>query len=258
MLVAVATGRSVLGVGVIVRVAVVVVPVVVRVRMTMIVPMPMMIVRAQVLLAALGLERARDRRYAAALAARQLGEGGIVLDVDRIGVELSRDMPLAEMPGQAHESRRVFRADLEEPLRRGFHLHQAAVLQLHRIAVVERRRLVQIELEFEPAMSPESDVAALTGLVVEPGRIGDPAGLDGGFADDGGGAQHEVSDVVSRQGYHEPVLGIEAQGSCGGLAPPFCKSSIEMPSGERMKAMLPSRGGRLMVTPASINLRQVA
>jgi hypothetical protein len=33
---------------------------------------------------------------------------------------------------------------------------------------------------------------------------------------------------------------------------------MEMLSGDRMKAMLPSRGGRLMVTPPSCSLLQVA
>src|SRR5215475_10330126 len=51
------------------------------------------------------------------------------------------------------------------------------------------------------------------------------------------------------QGYQWPVFGIEVQGSAGGLGSPFCNSSIECRSGERTKAMLPSRGGRLMVTP---------
>ena len=41
-------------------------------------------------------------------------------------------------------------------------------------------------------------------------------------------------------------------------SPPFCSSSIEMLSGERTKAMWPSRGGRLMVTPPSISRWQVA
>ena len=49
--------------------------------------------------------------------------------------------------------------------------------------------------------------------------------------------------------YQEPVFGIEAQGSLGGSASPRCKRSTEIPSGERTKAMRPSRGGRLIVTP---------
>ena len=55
-----------------------------------------------------------------------------------------------------------------------------------------------------------------------------------------------------------PVLGMEAQGSAGGFGVPRWRSSMEIPSGERMKAMLPSRGGRLMVTPASMSFWQVS
>ncbi len=49
--------------------------------------------------------------------------------------------------------------------------------------------------------------------------------------------------------HHCPTLGIDFHGSAGGNAPPFCNSSTEMLSGERTKAMWPSRGRRLMVTP---------
>lgn len=58
--------------------------------------------------------------------------------------------------------------------------------------------------------------------------------------------------------YQWPMLGIDDHGSCGGFGSPFCNSSIECKSGERTKAMLPSRGGRLMVTSAFISFSQVA
>jgi len=58
--------------------------------------------------------------------------------------------------------------------------------------------------------------------------------------------------------YQWPVFGIEVHGSAGGFGSPFCNSSIECRSGERTKAMLPSRGGRLMVTPIFISFAQVA
>ena len=58
--------------------------------------------------------------------------------------------------------------------------------------------------------------------------------------------------------YQWPVFGIDDQGSCGGFGSPFCSSSIECRSGDRTKAMFPSRGGRLMVTPAFMSLSQVA
>src|SRR5712692_7263263 len=53
--------------------------------------------------------------------------------------------------------------------------------------------------------------------------------------------------------HHFPVFGMESHGSFGGSGAPFCSSSIECLSGERTKAITPSRGGRLMVTPAFIN-----
>jgi len=56
--------------------------------------------------------------------------------------------------------------------------------------------------------------------------------------------------------YQLPVLGMDDQGSCAGSASPDCNSSIEIPSGERINAICPSRGGRLMVTPPSIRCWQ--
>ena len=58
--------------------------------------------------------------------------------------------------------------------------------------------------------------------------------------------------------YQCPVLGIDIHGSAAGNASPFCSSSIDTLSGDRTKAMRPSRGGRLIVTPASINFWQRA
>ena len=56
--------------------------------------------------------------------------------------------------------------------------------------------------------------------------------------------------------HQTPMFGAETHGSASGSASPFCSSSIEMLSGVRMKAMRPSRGGRLIVTPAFCSLAQ--
>jgi hypothetical protein len=58
--------------------------------------------------------------------------------------------------------------------------------------------------------------------------------------------------------YQTPVFGMLAQGSAGFNDGPCCSSSMEIPSGERTKAMRPSRGGRLMVTPCFLRRSQVA
>ena len=51
--------------------------------------------------------------------------------------------------------------------------------------------------------------------------------------------------------YQLPIFGAEAQGSATGRFSPFCRISNEIPSGDFTKAIRPSRGGRLMVMPAS-------
>jgi hypothetical protein len=48
--------------------------------------------------------------------------------------------------------------------------------------------------------------------------------------------------------YHSPVTDIDCQGSLTGKESPFCKSSIEILSGERTKAMWPSLGGTFKTT----------
>ena len=71
-------------------------------------------------------------------------------------------------------------------------------------------------------------------------------------------APSRVASDRGAQNHHSPVFFIEPQGSAGSFAPPFWRSSSEMLSGVRTKAMWPSRGGLLMVTPASISVWQVA
>jgi hypothetical protein len=48
------------------------------------------------------------------------------------------------------------------------------------------------------------------------------------------------------------------QGSAGAFAPPFCNSSTDTLSGDRTKAIRPSRGGLLITTPFACRWAQVA
>ena len=84
----------------------------------------------------------------------------------------------------------------------------------------------------------------------------DPAGAGHRRLDDRLFGSDQITEPPIGPAYHSPLLGIDAHGSAGACAAPFWSSSIEMPSGERTNAMRPSRGGRLMVTPASISRRQ--
>lgn len=66
------------------------------------------------------------------------------------------------------------------------------------------------------------------------------------------------SQIAIAAGHQCPVLGMELHGSFGASASPFCNNSMECRSGERMNAIWPSRGGRLMVMPSFIKRSQVA
>lgn len=131
-----------------------------------------------------------DRRHGAALPAHQLGDGGHVDDIERVGRHFGRDVVAAEMPGEAHQAQRVLGADLQQALRRGLDLHEPAIFQLQRIAVVEHRGPVEIDREFEAARSLHRQGAAAAIPMAEAERVDDALGTDGGLANDGSGAKH--------------------------------------------------------------------
>ena len=67
--------------------------------------------------AALRLEGAHHGLHGAALAAHHLGQDMVVLDIDRVGGDLGRRVPVADMPGDAHQPQRVLGLDLQQALR---------------------------------------------------------------------------------------------------------------------------------------------
>jgi hypothetical protein len=166
--------------------------VVVSVVVAVIMAMPMVVGPA------LRPEGPHDLGQGAALPAHHLGEHMVILDVNRVRRDLRRRVPVADMPGDAHQAQRVLGADFEQVLRGGVDSDQPTVLQLQRIALVQHGRLVEIQEEAKAPLAGQRDAAALAVLVVQRDGVGDPVRLDGGFADDGGGAQHARSfqDIV--------------------------------------------------------------
>ena len=142
--------------------------------------------------AALGLERARHLDHGAALTADHLGQNMVVLDINRIGRDLGRGVPVADVPGDAHQAQRVLGADFQQVLGGGLDLDEAAILELDGIAVAQCGRLVQVEQDVEPAIALERQPAAIAVLVVERQRLDDLVRLDRGLANNGGGTQHDV------------------------------------------------------------------
>ena len=59
----------------------------------------------------------------------------IVANPDRVAEDLRRQMPVAEVPRDTHELRRVPAMNIDDALRFGFHEYRAAVAQGQSIAV---------------------------------------------------------------------------------------------------------------------------
>ena len=155
----------------------------------------------------LRLERTLDHRHGAALPTHQFAERRIVRDVKGVGRHLGRDVMAAEMPGETHQPQRVLGADFQQAFRRRLDLDQRAVFELQRVAVVQRRRLIERDREFQPARRADTDAIDRAVAVTEGQRIDDALGLDGGLAKDGGGAEHRRRSHGLRPGRHAPEPG---------------------------------------------------
>ena len=154
---------------------------------TMIVIMPVIVIGA-----ALRLEGARHGLHRAAKAADHFGEHVILLEIEGIGGDFAGRMAVADMPGGLEEPHWIVGLDFDQRLRRGLDENKRAIFEFHRVAVIERGRLFEIEQEDEPLLAGERDPATVAPFMVEADHIDDFVGLDGGLADDRTGALHQI------------------------------------------------------------------
>lgn len=164
--------------------------VVIMIVMVMVMATAAIIAMGVVMHLRLRLERALDRRHRAALPAHQLGQRRIVRNIERLGRHFGRDVMAAEMPGEARQPQRILGANLQQAFRHGLDLHETAVLQLEGIAVVQHRRLVERDLDLEPARGRCGHATTIAVAMGETERVGNALGANGGLAKDGSGAKH--------------------------------------------------------------------
>ena len=94
---------------------------------------------------ALGIERRLDRGHARAEAREQYRDGRIAPQPQAVTQHLHRHVTVAEMPGELGEMHEVASADFEQRLGLDDNLHEAAALELERIAHPQRDGRRQIE-----------------------------------------------------------------------------------------------------------------
>src|SRR5579872_1033208 len=78
-----------------------------------------------------------------------------------------RQMPVAEMPGEAAEKLGFARPDLDELLRRRLHLDEAACLEGQPVALIKPMRTREIEQEFLAVIIDEPGAAAMPVIPAE-------------------------------------------------------------------------------------------
>jgi hypothetical protein len=148
--------------------------VVVGVPMIMIMPVVVGVGRAAFGLyigAALGIERRLERDYAGAQTLDHRLDHRIAADAERLWHYFSRQMAVAEVPGDAGQGHRVGGPDFRQRFRLGDHFNQAPVLEPQPVAAAKHCRFGEIEQEFEPADADHGDAPAITCLEVEHDRI---------------------------------------------------------------------------------------
>ena len=80
----------------------------------------------------------------------------VVADVDDARGDLGRQMPVAEVPGDARQQPRVAAGNLQQPLRRRLDGDDAPVLQPDAVAGAQHGRLGQVEQERETARAGQA------------------------------------------------------------------------------------------------------
>jgi len=97
-----------------------------------------------------GVERCFDLGDSCAQPLRHFLDDVIAPDAQAPCRDLRRQMPVAEMPGEANQMLGVTATDLHQRLWRGHNLDQSAVVEHERVAAPQRHRMFQIEQELKP------------------------------------------------------------------------------------------------------------
>lgn len=95
--------------------------------------------------AALGPEGPLDHRGRGAQSPNHLKEHVVVRDEDGVPGQFRRDMPVADVPGDLRQPKRVTGSHLDQALRRGFHLDEPAILEPQRVTVIELARPFEVQ-----------------------------------------------------------------------------------------------------------------
>ena len=138
------------------------------------------------------IEGGEERRHGCTEPLQHFLDDVIVTDTQSIAEELSRQMPVAKVPGDAHEIGWAHGSNFQEALGNRLDQDQTPVLKLKGIAVLHHGRLLEIKQEDGLADAPHHKTAAVTVVALESKRIGRRSG-PGTSGKNACGSYHGVS-----------------------------------------------------------------
>jgi hypothetical protein len=148
--------------------------------------------------AALRLERPRHDLNRATQSADHFSQHMILFEIERIGCDLAGRMAIADMPRRFQKAQRILSLHFHQSLRRGFDEDERAILQLHRVAIVQHCGLVEIKQKGQTFFACQGNPAAMSPLVVKAHRVNNPLGLHSRFTNNRGSTLHQI---ISLHGY---------------------------------------------------------
>ncbi len=121
---------------------------------------------------ALRIERRLDLDDARAESLHHLLDDVVPADAQALAHDLRRQMAVAEMPGDAHQMRRIGAPDLDQRLGRRHHFDQPSVFQHQRVAAAQRDGVFKIEEEFEAARARHRHPPPMAVVEIEHDGVG--------------------------------------------------------------------------------------
>jgi hypothetical protein len=82
----------------------------------------------------------------------------------------SRQMPISQMPGNAHQLNGIFMPDLDDKLRRSLYLEPSTIFELQAISISHRNRLRKVEKDILPLVPSQANAAAMPRVKIQSER----------------------------------------------------------------------------------------
>jgi hypothetical protein len=93
-------------------------------------------------------------------------------DAENLVANFSRQMPVSQMPGKAHELIGIFVPYFDNGLRIGSHLEQSSIVKLQGVPIGHRNRFRKIEKDVFALIRGQANAAAMARVEIERQRAG--------------------------------------------------------------------------------------